>query len=85
MIKPRCGDCNHWSPPDSSSYSSHGDYGSCGRIPENSGYWLSGDVQKSYRDANPAVTTDRGDDCAALLCREDFGCVLFKGQPAPDR
>lgn len=77
-----CGNCRRWRPDDKDADTEDG-YGVCGRIKmrkETIHYTGSQGDYTHTRDDEPAVTQDGSDYWSAVLCRKDFGCVLWESK-----
>lgn len=70
-----CGTCKHFKEdPPAKSRVTEG-FGHCGRIRQYDSY------DEAETSKEPAITEDGSDYYSALLCREDFGCVLHEPKP----
>lgn len=65
----KCGNCKHWLTGDKCE-EAEAPYGECGRV-------KLGD----YSTTDTAYVKDGSGWWAAIICKEDFGCVLFEGKP----
>jgi hypothetical protein len=89
MSVPRCGDCRHWG-----RQGDTGRYRVCGAVEHDEGgyagtdeppRWCSDDSRTEWSRINQlkAVACDGSGYSAALVARDDFGCVLFEPVTPP--